>query len=72
MKYSHFMWLLEFLLESTCSSVNIFYRTDIHINIAICLGESDVAEAVIEESEAQGQYAHQFLEDVRLSFPQVT
>jgi hypothetical protein len=31
-----------------------------------------VAEAVIEESEAQGQSARQFLEDVRLSFPQVT
>ncbi|KAG0575636.1 hypothetical protein KC19_5G019200 [Ceratodon purpureus] len=35
------------------------------------IGESDVAEAVIEESEKQGQSARQFLEDVRLSFPQV-
>lgn len=30
-----------------------------------------MAEAVIEESESLGQGARQFLEDVRLSFPQV-
>ena len=30
-----------------------------------------MTEAVIQESEAQGQAARVFLEDVRLSFPQV-
>eukprot|EP00252_Welwitschia_mirabilis_P008895 TRINITY_DN21146_c0_g1_i2.p1 TRINITY_DN21146_c0_g1~~TRINITY_DN21146_c0_g1_i2.p1 ORF type:complete len:1146 (+),score=210.80 TRINITY_DN21146_c0_g1_i2:272-3709(+) len=35
------------------------------------LGESEVAEAVISESEAEGEPAKQFLEDVQLTFPQV-
>lgn len=35
------------------------------------IGESFVAEAVIHESEAQGQEARQFLDDIRLAFPQV-
>ncbi|XP_024361415.1 sodium/hydrogen exchanger 8 isoform X2 [Physcomitrium patens] len=35
------------------------------------IGESEVTEAVIQESEAQAQHARLFLEDVRLSFPQV-
>ncbi|KAG0600449.1 hypothetical protein M758_11G035100 [Ceratodon purpureus] len=35
------------------------------------IGESDVLETVIQESEHQGQAARRFLEDVRLSFPQV-
>jgi len=36
-----------------------------------CAGESDVTEAVIEESEAEGRAAREFLEAVRQSFPQV-
>lgn len=41
--------------------------TFVHLNT----GESEVTEAVIQESEAQAQHARLFLEDVRLSFPQV-
>lgn len=35
------------------------------------IGESEVAEAIIQESEAEGEPAKQFLEDVQLTFPQV-
>lgn len=35
------------------------------------IGDSEVAEAVIQESEAEGEQAKQFLEDVQLTFPQV-
>eukprot|EP00249_Psilotum_nudum_P020794 c27850_g1_i1 orf=499-4035(-) len=35
------------------------------------IGESEIAEIVIQESESEGAAAKQFLEDVRLSFPQV-
>eukprot|EP01018_Ginkgo_biloba_P028675 Gb_12290 [translate_table: standard] len=35
------------------------------------IGESEVADVVIQESEAEGEAAKQFLEDVRLTFPQV-
>lgn len=34
-------------------------------------GESEVTEAVIQESEDQAQHARRFLEQIRLSFPQV-
>lgn len=34
-------------------------------------GESGITDTVIQESENQGQAARRFLEDVRLSFPQV-
>lgn len=60
-------------LELACYIAAAFLRahrmTRSHLRDFI--GESDVAEAVFEESEAQGQSARQFLEDVRLSFPQV-
>ncbi|KAH9316487.1 hypothetical protein KI387_025114, partial [Taxus chinensis] len=35
------------------------------------IGVSQVAETVIQESEAEGEPAKQFLEDVRLTFPEV-
>lgn len=35
------------------------------------LGDSDVASTVINESEAEGEEANNFLEDVRATFPQV-
>lgn len=35
------------------------------------IGESEVSEAIIEESEREGEPAKQFLEDVQLTFPQV-
>ncbi|KAH7515439.1 hypothetical protein FEM48_Zijuj10G0026400 [Ziziphus jujuba var. spinosa] len=35
------------------------------------IGESDVASIVIDESEAEGEEARTFLDDVRMSFPQV-
>lgn len=35
------------------------------------LGDSDVASTVISESEAEGEEAKNFLEDVRVTFPQV-
>ncbi|XP_042979155.1 sodium/hydrogen exchanger 7-like isoform X10 [Carya illinoinensis] len=41
------------------------------IRIRMLNGESDVASIVIKESEAEGQEARKFLEDVRAAFPQV-
>ncbi|GLJ39011.1 hypothetical protein SUGI_0795200 [Cryptomeria japonica] len=35
------------------------------------IGESEVAEIIIQESEAEGEPAKQFLEDVQLNFPEV-
>ncbi|KAF4369495.1 hypothetical protein G4B88_016435 [Cannabis sativa] len=35
------------------------------------IGESEVASTVINESEAEGEEARKFLEDVRVTFPQV-
>ncbi|GAB2283487.1 Son of sevenless 1 [Dionaea muscipula] len=35
------------------------------------IGDSEVASVVINESEAEGEEARKFLEDVRLTFPQV-
>lgn len=38
----------------------------------ICsLGDSEIASTVINESEAEGEEARKFLEDVRVTFPQV-
>lgn len=37
----------------------------------IFLGDSDVASIVMNESEAEGEEARNFLEDVRITFPQV-
>lgn len=34
-------------------------------------GDSDISTAVINESEAEGEEARKFLEDVRTTFPQV-
>lgn len=34
-------------------------------------GDSDIASTVINESEAEGEEARKFLEDVRETFPQV-
>lgn len=42
-----------------------------HIHPLFLLGDSDVASIVINESEAEGEEARTFLEDVRVSFPQV-
>lgn len=35
------------------------------------IGDSEVSSIVINESEAEGEEARQFLEDVRVTFPQV-
>nr|AUS89387.1 putative sodium proton exchanger [Sesuvium portulacastrum] len=35
------------------------------------IGESDIASAVISESETEGEEARKFLEDVRITFPEV-
>lgn len=35
------------------------------------LGDSEIASSVINESEAEGEEARKFLEDVRVTFPQV-
>ena len=50
-----------------------------HIAIVILLisvestgtGESEIASMIINESEAEGEEARNFLEDVRISFPEV-
>jgi len=40
-------------------------------HLFIFLGGSDIASIVINESEAEGEEARKFLEDVRVTFPQV-
>lgn len=35
------------------------------------IGESEIASKVASESEAEGEEARKFLEDVRVTFPQV-
>ena len=40
-------------------------------HLFIFLGGSDIASIVISESEAEGEEARKFLEDVRVTFPQV-
>ena len=35
------------------------------------LGNSDIASIVVNESEAEGEEARTFLEEVRVTFPQV-
>lgn len=37
----------------------------------VILGDSEVSSMVIKESEAEGEEARQFLEEVRVTFPQV-
>lgn len=36
-----------------------------------CAGDSDTASIIINESEAEAEEAKKFLEDVRVTFPQV-
>lgn len=45
---------------------NLFHLLKLYIP-----GESDVAEVIIRESEAEEAAAKTFLEDVRLTFPEV-
>ncbi|KAF5449949.1 hypothetical protein F2P56_030342 [Juglans regia] len=60
-------------LESACYICAAFLRAHriARWQLHDFLGESDVASIVINESEAEGQEARKFLEDVRVAFPQV-
>ncbi|XP_042979158.1 sodium/hydrogen exchanger 7-like isoform X13 [Carya illinoinensis] len=60
-------------LESACYICAAFLRAHrmARWQLHDLLGESDVASIVIKESEAEGQEARKFLEDVRAAFPQV-
>lgn len=40
-------------------------------HLFILLGDSGIASMVINESDAEGEEARKFLEDVRVTFPQV-
>ena len=57
-------------LTSICS-----YDTNALHYLLICFllssGDSEVARIVIDESNAEGEEARKFLEDVRVTFPQV-
>lgn len=48
-----------------------FEKYIIILHLLIYLGDSEVASIVINESEAEGEEAKKFLEDVRVTFPQV-
>lgn len=48
-----------------------FEKYIIILHLLIYLGDSEVASVVINESEAEGEEAKKFLEDVRVTFPQV-
>ena len=43
----------------------------VQIHVFIILGESLIADTVIRESESEESAAKTFLEDVRLTFPEV-
>lgn len=54
------------------SRVILFLETLFITNAWIrSLGDSEIASTVINESEAEGEEARKFLEDVRVTFPQV-
>ncbi|KAG6766019.1 hypothetical protein POTOM_030083 [Populus tomentosa] len=46
-------------------------NTGIIVNDDLDLGDSGIASIVINESDAEGEEARKFLEDVRITFPQV-
>ncbi|CAK7326876.1 unnamed protein product [Dovyalis caffra] len=60
-----------------CPKFIVVHGTDktgvvVHVEIvAYSNGDSDIASIVINESEAEGEEARKFLEDVRVTFPQV-
>nr|CAL44986.1 putative Na/H antiporter [Cymodocea nodosa] len=60
-------------LESACYISAAFLRAHriARRQLREFIGESEIATAVINESEEEGQEARNFLEDVRISFPQV-
>ncbi|XP_024027399.1 sodium/hydrogen exchanger 8 [Morus notabilis] len=60
-------------LESACCICAAFLRAHriARQQLHDFLGDSDVASIVINESEAEGEEARTFLEDVRVTFPQV-
>ncbi|MED6150418.1 Son of sevenless 1 [Stylosanthes scabra] len=60
-------------LESACNICAAFLRAHrvARQQLHDFIGESDVASAVINESIAEGEEARKFLEDVRVTYPQV-
>ncbi|KAF8021104.1 hypothetical protein BT93_G1510 [Corymbia citriodora subsp. variegata] len=60
-------------LESACYICAAFLRAHriARRQLHDFIGDSDVASTVINESEAEGEEAKNFLEDVRVTFPQV-
>ncbi|XP_010066529.2 sodium/hydrogen exchanger 8 isoform X1 [Eucalyptus grandis] len=60
-------------LESACYICAAFLRAHriARRQLHDFIGDSDVASTVINESEAEGEEAKSFLEDVRVTFPQV-
>ncbi|XP_047330255.1 sodium/hydrogen exchanger 8 [Impatiens glandulifera] len=60
-------------LESSCYICAAFLRAHriARQQLVDFIGDSDIASSVISESEAEGEEAKKFLEDVRISFPQV-
>jgi hypothetical protein len=66
-------FLLVTRLELACYISAAFLRAHrvTRDQLRAFIGESEVADAVIKESEEQEENARHFLEDVRLAFPQV-
>ncbi|OMO72604.1 hypothetical protein COLO4_27555 [Corchorus olitorius] len=60
-------------LESACCVCAAFLRAHriARQQLHDFIGDSDIASIVINESEAEGEEARKFLEDVRITFPQV-
>ncbi|KAM5566575.1 sodium/hydrogen exchanger 8 [Rosa sericea] len=60
-------------LESACSICAAFLRAHriARQQLHDFIGDSDIASIIINESEAEGEEAKKFLEDVRVTFPQV-
>nr|AMK51995.1 Na+/H+ antiporter [Halogeton glomeratus] len=60
-------------LESACSICAAFLRAHriVRGQLHEFIGDSEISSAIINESEAEGEEARNFLEDVRITFPQV-
>lgn len=53
-------WVAPFMLKNDFFLTHTYY-----------LGDSDIASTVVNESEVEGEEAKMFLEEVRVTFPQV-
>ena len=62
-----FIFIFNLFICYPIVKVNLLFVTHTFVN----LGDSEIASQVNDESEAEGEEARKFLEDVRVTFPEV-